>query len=374
MGKEKKEVKYAYLDFGRKANGKRDRKKITYSSKKELNEKTRQAQLEKNKAPNSSNITLDEYWKLWSAANIYTRSPRTVEMYELTYKKFEKLKGYRLKDITTTDLQQLIADNYDHPRTCKNISLLAGRLFKSAVRDERIHKNPAEHLSLPKYKAEEKRPLTNVELEALKTVELRPMDDLFVAISYYCGLRPEETRALKKSDVDLDNNTISITKAVTMSDNAPVEKDTKNRLHRLVPIQKPLRAKLEKYLKDHPHEILFCREDGQFLTKSAYIAMTDRIFKAIQEELEKKGFKRYYPYKNDDGEIIEGTVSKFTPYIFRHNFGTMLYYNCVKTGRMSTKKAAQLMGHSEEMFIKVYTHLDDDKEDTEEFFNEDEII
>ena len=52
----------------------------------------------------------------------------------------------------------------------------------------------------------------------------------------------------------------------------------------------------------------------------------------------------------------------------------MLYYNCVKTGRMSTKKAAQLMGRSEEMFIKVYTHLDDDKEDTDDFFREDELI
>jgi integrase len=55
-------------------------------------------------------------------------------------------------------------------------------------------------------------------------------------------------------------------------------------------------------------------------------------------------------------------IGNMTMYSFRHTYATNLYYNAVKPGIISTKKAAQIMGHSEEMFIKRYTHLDDDKE------------
>ena len=45
-------------------------------------------------------------------------------------------------------------------------------------------------------------------------------------------------------------------------------------------------------------------------------------------------------------------------YTFRHNRATELYY----LQGVSTKKKAEYMGHSELMFIKTYSHLDDSRE------------
>ena len=52
---------------------------------------------------------------------------------------------------------------------------------------------------------------------------------------------------------------------------------------------------------------------------------------------------------------------EFTLYCFRHRRATDLYY-LTQTGEISTKKAAALMGHSEIVFLKTYSQIDDNKE------------
>ena len=42
-----------------------------------------------------------------------------------------------------------------------------------------------------------------------------------------------------------------------------------------------------------------------------------------------------------------------------------------RDGVISTKKASQLMGHSEEVFLKTYCHIDDSKEDISRLYGED---
>ena len=58
-------------------------------------------------------------------------------------------------------------------------------------------------------------------------------------------------------------------------------------------------------------------------------------------------------------------IHDLTAHIFRHNYATMLYYSGI-----SLKKAAALMGHSDtRMIMEVYSHLDEQKEQTETKLN-----
>lgn len=59
-------------------------------------------------------------------------------------------------------------------------------------------------------------------------------------------------------------------------------------------------------------------------------------------------------------EIKEVLIDGLTPYVFRHNYCTELYYSDI-----SLKEAQRLMGHSDyNMIMKVYSHLDEKKENT----------
>lgn len=59
-------------------------------------------------------------------------------------------------------------------------------------------------------------------------------------------------------------------------------------------------------------------------------------------------------------------ITGLTAHIFRHNYATMLYYSGI-----SIKKAAALMGHSStKMIMEVYSHLDEEKEQTLEKLDE----
>ena len=58
-------------------------------------------------------------------------------------------------------------------------------------------------------------------------------------------------------------------------------------------------------------------------------------------------------------------IHDLTVHIFRHNYATMLYYSGI-----SLKKAAALMGHADtKMIMEVYSHLNEQKEQTETKLN-----
>ena len=93
--------------------------------------------------------------------------------------------------------------------------------------------------------------------------------------------------------------------------------------------------------------------DGSYMTKTAYRTLCNRILNAINLKL--------------GGSDRVNLLNGFTMYTFRHNRATELYYLCQK-GVLSTKKAADLMGHSELIFLQVYSHIDESKENVEEIY------
>ena len=103
-------------------------------------------------------------------------------------------------------------------------------------------------------------------------------------------------------------------------------------------------------LSDEPQHGLFVFSiGGSPLRRSDYKDLYKRVFGAINEAMG----------GSDKLDLLDG----MNFYSFRHTYATqVLYYQGVKKGLITTKKAAQIMGHSEKMFIERYTHIDEDKE------------
>lgn len=75
--------------------------------------------------------------------------------------------------------------------------------------------------------------------------------------------------------------------------------------------------------------------NGDYLTKSAYIKMWERVLREMQVH------------------FTEPIIGLTPPHVFRHNYCASL---CYKIPEISIPKIAELMGDSEKMVIEVYNH------------------
>lgn len=332
------------ISLGYNQEGQRVRKRIYADSQQELKRKEREILLKSEELliPGS---TFEEYKKIWLEAYKKNREANTLEYYETALKKLSPLDSYQLKNIRRTQIQSIIRDNWDKPVTCRKISITAGQIFSAALADGLIVRNPAAGLELPKVVKHEKRILTSAEKDAIESVELPEKEKLFLMLERRLGLRPEETRGLTKAAISFKDKTLTISQASAFAKNSPVIKDTKNHKHRTLPLDSGLLEALRK--QDF---IIFPNSSGELMTKSEYRRFSERIFNAINEKL--GGTK--------DIDVLNG----MTFYTLRHTKGTELYY-LTQEGKISTKLAAEYMGHSEMVFLSTYSHIDREKESLE---------
>ncbi len=356
------------ISLGYDENGKRVRARIYSKTKSGLNEERRRKENEweelqkQRKDPfNHCPYTFEQYKDKWFESYKQTVTPNTIRMYnENIFPKLKPIESKKLNEITLQDLKDIINAHMSTPSICRQLRLGLKSIFNQAVEDGIIAASPAAYLKLPKKPIKDgtafsntliskTRPLTEDEKEATKKTELDPMDRAFINCLYYFGLRPGEALALKKSDFHFDEELLYVTKAITdiPKSESPtgknvIIKETKNNLMRKIPMHRDCIKPFQKYLKNFKKDdFIFTNKFGELLSKSSRNKMWTRIKSKLAEA---------------------GTLGEnFRPYIYRHNFATILYYS-----QFSIKKAAELMGHKNpDMILKVYAHLDDAKEPIE---------
>ena len=336
------------------ATGKMIRKWIHAETSEELKKKIRQAKNEHDLTPNTSDITFQEYSGQWFAAYKSNRSGKTREMYNGALKKCQNLDRYPLKSITKTACQQILNELWKTPRMAEIVRTTLRQIFKSAIADGIILRNPADGLTIPDHKRTEKHLLTEKELDAVRSADLNTQDRLFVDLLLIFGLRPAEALALQPLDFDLRKKTLRISHALEMTnDNKSRIKDTKTGITREIPIPDALIPRLRSYFANMSGFLLFGKQDNTIHTKSSYRKMCARIMKAINKAL--------------GGDDRMNLTSRITMYSFRHARATELYYLC-QQGIISPKKAAAMLGHSEEIFLKIYSHIREENEQTEQIY------
>lgn len=357
--------KQIYLGYD--SSGKQIRKWVSADSAAELKKKVLKAQTELQMLANPSDITFRKYSEKWIQTYKTHRAKQTQEMYKYALKKCEDLDPVPVKKITKTMCQDVINASWEHPSSAGRISLTLKQIFKSAIADGIIATNPAAALSLPKKPQGKVYLLTQEDIQKVRDADLSEADRLFVTILQVFGLRPAEALALQPSDFDFKNGVLKITKALELAnDNKGRVKPTKTEVSREIPIPKELIAPLRKRIRGKKAFYLFTKADGGLYTKSAYRRLSERIHKvvnevAINEKLEE--LKKANKLTKTSEAQIRATdfFPDFTPYCFRHRRATDLYY-LTQNGEISTKKAAYLMGHSEIVFLKTYSHIDEKME------------
>lgn len=336
-----------FITMGFDDSGRRIRKYIGADKKDEFERLKKAAINEAERIRRPSEITLGEYADKWYETYKANYTIQTRNEYKYAKDKLKPIRLIRLKDVTSSDLQRIINQHADHPRSCQQLKSTMCQIWRQAIKDGLVYPiNIAEDLSLPHYKSKERRIISDSEMEKIMKADFQEQDFLYMETLRSTGMRPSEALALQWTDIDFAALTIRVCRSFEFQDNWPVIKATKTYKDRIVPITSEFAA----MLRDSPKSgvFVFTYGDGQPMSKSVYRKMSQRILKRINIAL--------------GGTDKLKVIGNMTMYSFRHTYATNLYYNAVKPGIISAKKAAQIMGHSEEMFIKRYTHLDDDKE------------
>ncbi len=257
----------------------------------------------------------------------------------------------RLSDITKSDIQLLINDATGHPDTQRMIKVTVNQILESAIEDGLLYKNVCKNIHIKASGHETKqRVLTEEEKAAIKRLKAEQkfteMEVLYLDTLYVSGLRPEEALALTFGDVR--NCVIDVNKALTWKGGKRIKEPKTKAGYRKIDVPDWYQKEVDAYRRTHNNTMyIFTGANGDVISCSTYKRFWKKLFQKINVAL-------------GGTETIRAT--DLTPYIFRHNYCSMLYYLHV-----DVKDAARLMGHSNiNVTLQVYTHLDSLKSSTKE--------
>ena len=178
---------------------------------------------------------------------------------------------------------------------------------------------------------------------------------MLVLILRTFGLRPSEALALTVHDFDFKRNILHINKALELSKDSQL-KDTKTGMSRDIPIPPSVVPVLRSYFKQIRGFYLFTDEQGNLITKNGYYSIAKRITGKINEAMG----------GNENMNAIPG----FSLYAFRHLRATeLLYRTQSKDHPISILQAAELMGHSVNVFLNTYSHIQKENEGLDHIYD-----
>ena len=300
----------------------------------------------------SSSVTVSAYADQWLKTKaVFQRKTQLIYQNIVDYYVKPGIGAIRISELTKTHLQGLISSSSDHPRTCQLIRQTVLQVASSAVDDRYLPEVVLKQLSsvsMPEYRAAERRVLTKEEKDAIRTADLTDMQRCFIYLIYGLGLRRGEALGMTAHDIDFKAATARVCRSVEFIDNSSALKVPKSRNGlRDVPVPSFLIDFLRTYLPTLKTDYLVHKKDGGIMTQSAFRRMWEQILKKLNEAAAGK--------KNVT--VIHG----LTPHVFRHTYCTEL---CYQVPTVSTKKIARLLGDTEAMVLKVYSHIMEEKEDT----------
>lgn len=294
-------------------------------------------------------MTVGEWaWKWFDTYKTNVGYTRKQNIRVVLNKHLKPIEGIRLRDLKKTDIHVAVNKIADRPSAQEAAFIVLKEMLEAAVDDGLIYKNPCRGVKLPKKKKSETRGLTEEERKILPKIDFSPAEKAYIYISWYAGLRPEEIRGLTKNDIDLKNKTINVNKAVIFAEKSESKlKDTKTEAgHREVGILEPLYPVISDYVKNLKEMYLF-----NFSTRGEYLAFWNEICGKINVAM---------------GGDNKHKVCTLYPYVFRHEYATILYYSGI-----DMKEAVRLMGHSDmKMILNVYAELDKGRSNSTEKLNQ----
>ena len=284
--------------------------------------------------------TFGRYAESWLKQKEIDTSPKTYLKYEaVVRKKLSSISGIRLRDLVRQDIVDCINAEDGHPDNQRMIRLVAHAVLEAAIDDGMVYKNVASRIRLKAHRPKEKRSLTALEKQAIRSCSFTPAEKMFVQLLFSTGIRRGEALGLMKSDFDLVLGTVHIQRSVDHSGGTAELKVPKSAAgNRHINLPAPLLADLSSYLKKVPGLYVFPARNGAVMSSATFKRFWQGIYDKINEAT---------------GGYEDSADVKLTPHIFRHNYCSELYRRGV-----DLKTAQRLMGHSSvTVTLGIYTHL-----------------
>ena len=250
---------------------------------------------------------------------------------------FTRIDYMQVSKIKKTDVQLVINDLVDHPNTANKVYMTLNQIMENAVDDDIITKNPCRRIVKPvNSQTKEKRILTDEEFYLTEVADFNDREKMFVVLSKYCGLRPEETRALTKDDFFLEANSgyVRINKTVVyVSNQAIFQQFTKNdKSVRDIPLFANILPFVKYYLSSIQTNKLFTNlssKKDEYMSNQSY----KWLVKKIKDKIRMKAWELNIEFKEDG----------FTPYTFRHTYATLLYYSGINLKKLNITWAIRIV-------------------------------
>ncbi len=295
-----------------------------------------------------STETLKEYLDYWIKQKKSGWSPTTLYGYKSIIKnhivpqlgsiELSKLKPLHIQEFYTDRLTFLSATTVLHHH----------RLLRKALNDAKgwqmIKINPADHVEAPKPKKYKAKVLNVDEIKPLlKALNNDPLE-VPVLLTLFLGMRRGELLALKWSDVDYKNKTITIQENLVRGGETGNElflKEPKSEDGtRTIPISDNILALLKKHkIRQNENKLKF----GKYYKKSDYM-FTRETGDLINPAVFSREFKEFLEKNN---------LKKIRLHDLRHTSATLMLQS-----KVPAKTASERLGHSNiHITLDLYSHV-----------------
>ena len=276
---------------------------------------------------------IERWWREYALVSL---EENTRKGYGQVWEKHVRVRigGYRLRDVSPAVVHgikaDLLSEKVGAPTIRKALALLSA-LFRCAVEWDRVDRNPVREVAMPVAKrSRHVRPVAPATVEAMRARLLlakAERDAALVSVLAYAGLRPEELRALRWSDVG--ERTLLVERAAAGSS----IKGTKTERIRSVRLLGPLAVDLRRWREASPSqsELVFPTPRGAVWTDYDWRNWRSRVYRPLAEAVGLVGSR---------------------PYDLRHSFASLLIHEGV-----SAVEVARQLGNSPTIALDTYTHV-----------------
>lgn len=340
-------------------DGKRKYKTVYGTTQKEADQKAEELRLKMSKGIDISreNDSFYQWAEFWMASKVLDIGNSQKLQYQRCVNRYNEAFGkVAISEIKTYDIQLIINDmavhntNTGKPSSKKLLSMMkytAQQIFRFAINNRIIDYNPADAVTIPKNAPQEsRRALTSDERDWI--INTTHKAQIAAMIMMFAGLRKGELIPLTWSDIDLNEGSISVNKAVEYIGEKPQIKSTKTKSGiRTVYIPDTLIG----FLKNVPKTniLVYPNSKGNMHTKTTFKRWWDSYMLEIDMQHGK------YPQRESkyDPRFHGVSIDHITPHMLRHTFCTMMYENGV-----DVVTAKNQMGHADiKTTLEIYTHL-----------------
>lgn len=303
---------------------------------------------------NDTNISVHDYLEYWYDDYVLRNLKyNTHKNYRNILDKhiYPYIGGYRLKGIQPSSLQKVIDINFEKGLSKKTLSIiktvLNGAFRRAVFPYQYIQQDPTRFISMPKF--DERHKVTKEDLKIITVKDFKilkktvsPANPFYIPmmIAFYTGLRRGEVCGLKWSDINYEDQTITVNRIVIMKDKGFEEGTPKTQAsYRTIGIGNDLVNALKLHRKRQLENKLFY---GQHYIENEYVCT-------------KENGELVTPYSINwhVQKTRRDTGVEFNFHSFRHTHATLLLESGAKI-----KAIQERLGHSRiSTTMDTYSHL-----------------